>query len=254
MELKNKKVALCLGGGAVLGAFHIGVIKAIEEFDIEISYVSGTSIGSIIGVLYACGKSSKEIEDIALDIKWKDLYTISLSKMGVLSNEKIGDFLSEHLEERKFEDLAKQFGVIAADIATGEKVSLTQGDVKSAVMASSCIPGIFIPVEIEERLLVDGGVIENVPISIAKDFDAEFIIAVDLNTNHKFSKPKNLVEVMINSFNFLATNSTKIQLEEAHLSLNPDLSKYNAISTSQIKDLIDEGYQYTKSKFEKEFS
>ena len=251
MKISNKKIALCLGGGAVLGAFHIGVLKAIEELEIDIEYITGTSIGSIVGVLYACGKSSKEIEKIALDIQWKDLYTISISKMGILSNEKIGDFLESHLDGASFEELQKKFGVVSTDIATGDKIILDSGNVKKAVMASSCIPGVFIPIEIDGKILVDGGVVENVPLSVAKKFNAEFTIAVDLNTNQTHIKPKNILEVLLNSFDILATNSTKIQTKEADILLKPDLANFDAINTSQIPKLIEEGYQYTLKKTKK---
>lgn len=254
VQPKDKKIALCLGGGAVLGSFHIGVLKAIEELNIKISFLAGTSIGAIVGVLYACGKTADEIEQIALNIKWKDLYTLSISKTGILSNKKIGDFLSRHIDEKNFEDLEKKFGVIATDITTGEKVPLFKGNVKQAVMASSCIPGVFIPIKIENKILVDGGLVENVPISIAKKFKADYIIAVDLNTNQAFSQPSNILEILINSFNFLSINSTKMQIKQADLSIKPDLTKFNPIKTKQIEELIQEGYNYSKPILEKEFN
>ncbi|MGB5867218.1 MAG: patatin-like phospholipase family protein [Arcobacteraceae bacterium] len=239
----NKKIALCLGGGGVLGAYHIGVLKAVEELNIKIDFIAGTSIGSIIGALYAAGKSAQQIEEIALHIKWKDFYNLSICKLGLLSNEKIGNLITKETNSKKFKDLIIPFGVVATDISKGEKVILKKGNLQKAVMASSCVPGVFIPVEIQGKLLVDGGIVENVPISVAQEFEAEYIIAVDLNSKHSYTRPKNAIEVLFNSFEFLSNQATSLRLNEANLVLEPNLEKFNSINTKQIKELINKGYK-----------
>lgn len=100
---KNKKIGLALGGGAVLGAAHIGVLRALEEFDISASYIAGTSIGAFVSAFYAFGKRWHEIEKIASDLKWLDVSGISLSRFGLLSNEKLGDLISEHIGDVTFD-------------------------------------------------------------------------------------------------------------------------------------------------------
>lgn len=162
---KNKKIALALGGGSVLGAVHVGILKAFEEHGIEIKALSGTSAGAIVASLYAFGIGAKEIEKIVLEFEWKNLSSLTLSKYGILSNEKIGEMIKRNIGEKNIEDAKIPLSMVAIDITTGEKVVLDKGSVSDAVMASTCVPGIFIPIEIGGRLLVDGGIIENIPLS-----------------------------------------------------------------------------------------
>lgn len=247
-KMKNKKIGLALGGGAVLGAAHIGVLKAIEEKNIEISYISGTSIGSVIAALYAFGKNAKEIEQIAIDINWSDFAILDISKYGLLSNKKIADLILKHIGNVDFKESNIPIKVVATDISSGEKVIIDSGDVGKAIMASSSIPGIFVPVKLENTLLVDGGLVENVPISPLKDFGAEYVIAVDLNSAHSLKAPKDIIEVLLNSFSFALNTSTKIQLQDANLIIRPDLSEFNPLSTDQIKELIKTGYESAKKE------
>jgi NTE family protein len=177
---RKKKIGLALGGGAVLGAAHIGVLKAIEEFNIPISYIAGTSIGAIISAFYAFGKNWEEMAILLKGLNWLDISRISLSQFGLLSNKKLGKLITDNLGDVSFDEACIPLAMIATDITSGEKVVLKSGNVAAAVMASSCIPGIFIPVEIDNRLLVDGELVENVPISPLKDMGANFIISVDL--------------------------------------------------------------------------
>ncbi|MDT8338101.1 MAG: patatin-like phospholipase family protein [Sulfurimonas sp.] len=245
-NLKDKKIGLALGGGAVLGAVHVGVLKALEEEDIKIKAICGTSAGAIVAALYAFGKTPQEIEKIVVEFEWKKLSSLTLSKYGLLSNEKIGEIIKHNIGKKNFEDANIPLGMMATDITTGEKVILNKGSVADAVVASTCIPGIFIPVEIEERLLVDGGIVENVPLSCLKDKDVDFLIGVDLVPERSYKKPENVIEVLYNSFNFLVKINKKAQTKEADLTIKPDLSKYNAVDMSQMKELIDLGYKETK--------
>ena len=244
--LKEKKVGLALGGGAVLGAVHVGVLKALEEKGVKINAICGTSAGAIVAALYAFGKSPQEIENIIVEFEWKKLSSFTFSKYGLLSNEKIGEIIRHNIGEKRFKDAKIPLGMIATDIATGEKVVMDKGAVADAVVASTCIPGIFIPVEIGGRFLVDGGIAENIPLSCLKDKDVDFLIGVDLVPERSYKKPENVIEVLYNSFNFLVRINKKIHSKEADLTIKPDLSEYNAVDMSQIKELIDLGYEETK--------
>ncbi|MFA5454331.1 MAG: patatin-like phospholipase family protein [Sulfurimonas sp.] len=245
-KLTNKTVALALGGGSVLGATHVGVIKALEESKAEIKAISGTSAGAIVATLYAFGKSAKEIEKIILEFEWKNLSSLTLSKFGLLSNEKIGEMIRHNIGDRNIEDATIPLCMIATDITTGEKILLNKGNVAEAVMASTCVPGIFVPVEIEGRILVDGGIVENIPLSCLKGCQTDYKIGVDLVTTQSYRKPSNVIEILYNSFNFLVKTNKKIQTKEADILIKPDLSKFNAIDMSQMKDLIKIGYDETR--------
>jgi NTE family protein len=241
-RLKGKKVGLALGGGAVLGAAHIGVLKALEEKGIRADYVSGTSVGSYIGALYAFGMPWNKIDAIARDLKWLDVSRISISQYGLLSNSKLGDLIEENLGDVTFEQSPVPFAVVATDISNGEEVVLRKGSVAQAVMASTCIPGVVVPVEIEGRLLVDGGVVENVPIAPLKRMGADLIIAVDLNSGRRVEKPQNIIDVLLRSFHFLRKSATRLQTGEADILILPDLTDFNMYDMDQAGDLFDAGY------------
>lgn len=246
-----KKIGLALGGGAVLGAAHIGVIRALEEMDVEISYVTGTSIGAFVGALYAFGYNPKKIEEIALNLSWMDISGLVLFESGLLSNAKLGELLGESLGEKKIEDADIPLAVIATDITNGDKVVLDKGSVAKAVMASTCIPGVFGPVKFEDKLLVDGGIVENIPIDTIKKMGAEYVIGVDLNAIKTYHKPDSILDVIINSFHFTLKAAAKYQTEDADVLITPDLSKFNMVSTDQIKDLIEQGYKDAKQQLGK---
>jgi len=246
----NKNIGLALGGGAVLGAAHIGVLRALNEFNISISYIAGTSIGAFVAAFYAFGKSCEEIREMTKDLNWLDVSEISLSRYGLLSNKKLGEVITEGIGDVDFDQAAVPLAMIATDIATGEKVILREGRVSTAAMASTCLPGIFRPVEIDERLLVDGGIVENVPITPLQEMGADVIIAVDLLAKRTYKKPENIIEVLVNTFNYTLIAATKVQTEAADILIQPDVSSFNMINTNQVNDLIEAGYAEAKTMLE----
>lgn len=241
--MKLKKVGLALGGGGILGAAHIGALKAIEERGIEISYISGTSIGALVGALYAFGKSWEQIYEIASHMTWLDITSISLSKYGLLTNENLAKLIVEEIGNKKLEDSPIPLQMVATNASNGDKVILSKGSVADAVMASTCIPGLFKPVEIDSELLIDGGIVENVPIKTVAKMGAEFVIAVDLNTERSYAKPMNILDVMLNSFNFIMEQSSKFQTERADLLIKPNLSSFNKSDAKQVPSLMSTGYE-----------
>ena len=246
MKLKaDSEIGLALGGGAVLGAVHIGILKAFEEAEIKIKCIAGTSIGSLIAALFAFGKNAQEIEEIVSDQGWLDISSISLNKMSFLSNDKLGRLVSINIDNKSFKDADIPLAIVACDIVTGEKVILTAGDVSDAVMASTCIPGIFKPIEIEDNILVDGGIVENIPISPLKEFGCDIIVGVDL-THVKNIYPKNMIDVMMNTLNITQKSSAQLQSDDADVVITPDLSSFNLVDTNQIPSLIETGYKYAK--------
>jgi len=238
-----KNIGLALGGGAVLGAAHVGVLKALLELDIKIDYISGTSIGAFAASFYAFGKSYEEIEDIALKLKWIDISDLSISKFGLLSNKKLGRLIVKHLGDKNIEDANIPLSLIATDATNGKKVILNKGPLAEAVMASTSIPGIFKPVDIDGKILLDGGIVENVPIDTVKEMGSEFVIGVDLNSKNIYNKPDNILDVLVNSFHFLVQERVKSQTELANLLIEPDLSQFNRTSTKHIDKLIKIGYE-----------
>jgi NTE family protein len=242
-----RKIGLALGGGAVLGAAHIGVLRALEEKKLQIGSITGTSIGAFIAALYAFGISPHEIEEKIADLNWLDAAEFSFSRYGLLSNEKLGDTLKMTLGDVDMENAGIPLAVVATDIGACRKVILKEGSVAKSVMASSCIPGIFIPVELGGRLLVDGGLVENVPISPLKEMGANMVVGVDLNANRKYKKPEDLIDVLANALDLVIDNATRIQMEEADILIAPELSAYNRTDVEMVHDLVKEGYDTAKA-------
>lgn len=177
------KVGLALGSGAARGLTHIGVLKAIEEKEIKISYISGCSIGALIGGAYAAGYSVQEIEKVALQTDWKlmaKLFSPTLSSASLINSGYLYEFLNTLYADKTFEDLKIPFSAITTDILTGKMVVLTTGDLLTAIRASISIPIIFEPVIKGEYRLVDGGLVNPTPVDIVKFMKMDKVIAVNL--------------------------------------------------------------------------
>lgn len=240
----DKKFGMALGGGAALGAAHVGVMKAFIEKDKMPDAISGTSIGSFVGAHIAFGIPMDELEKIALDLDWLDITSFKLSKLGLLSNDKLGKTILNTIGRVNIEDADIPLCFIATDITSGKKVELTEGPLYKAVMASSCLPGIFAPVEWNDMLLVDGFLCENIPVSPLKKMGIHNIVAVDLTTNREYKRPDDIIDVLSNTFDIGLNNMIREQTKGNEVQwIQPSLSAFNRADTSQTKKLIEEGYK-----------
>jgi NTE family protein len=248
----DKKVGLALGGGATLGGAHVGVLRALEETELSIDYIAGTSIGAMVGALYAFGMPVNEIEQIALDLDWPDISGLALSKRGLLNNDEMGKLLDQHLGDVYFEDADIPFAAVTTDISTGEKVILDEGDVSEAVKASTCIPVLFEPIEYNGRLLVDGGLKESVPLSAIQQMGAEYTIGVDLNAHRKYKRPENILDILNNTLEIALKHLANVNSREIDLLIQPNLAEFSRSETKDIDKMISEGYKTAKDMLEKE--
>jgi NTE family protein len=207
---KKLKIGLALGGGGARGLAHIGVIKILEKNNISIDFISGTSMGAMIGSFYASSKDIEKLEKTAKTTDWKKLASLidpSL-KEGIIEGKKVYNFIREQIGDVSFSELSISFSAISTDLKTGKSVMFKQGkDVASAVRASISLPLIFKPVEIGGKILADGGLSMPVPVDAVKDMGADIIIAVDLDTNNL---PNNYKKVDKFSFYKIANNSINI--------------------------------------------
>lgn len=245
-RLPKEGVSVALGGGAVLGAAHIGVLKALDECGVRINRISGTSIGALIAALYAFGKSPDQIAGIVAELDWLAVTSLTLSRYGVLSNQDLGKQVTEVLGQVDIQDARIPLFLMATDLVSGRKVTLSSGQLARAVMASSCIPGVFVPVELDDQLLVDGGLVENVPVSALREAGADFIIGVDLNAGRHYQRPDDIIDVLANAIDIAIDNITRTQVSDAELIIAPELASYSRRDTSRIADLIEEGYRVTR--------
>ena len=180
MSSERKRVGLALGGGGARGMAHVGVIRVLEREGIPIDCIAGTSAGSLVGAVYAGGLRGDRLLDMAMRLRWRDIARFVWPRNGFVSFARLETFLASTLGDLTFDDLELPYAAIAADLATGEQVVLNAGRVAPAVRASCSVPGIVTPIEVEGRLLVDGGVVNNLPISVVRDLGAEVVIAVGL--------------------------------------------------------------------------
>lgn len=194
---KGLKFGLALGSGSARGMAHIGVIQVLEAYHIPIDMIAGTSIGSVVGSIYATGASVKQMKEAALSMKRSKTISLidpTLPHSGLLSGNRIEEILNKiALKDKNFNDLKIPFAAVATDIKTGAKVILNQGSVIKAVRASISIPGIFTPAKYQDYYLVDGGVVDPVPVDVVQKMGADVIIAVSLT--EKSPKP---IVMMVN--------------------------------------------------------
>jgi NTE family protein len=243
-------LGLALSGGAVLGSVHIGVLKALDEAGARVTHLAGTSMGALIASLYAFGLSGVEIEAIAEDLRWPDLTRLAPSKLGFLSQEKLQGALRKHLGDVRLEDAPRPLALVALDISTGEKVVMSRGDVATAATASAAFPGIFIPVEREGRLLVDGGLLENLPLSPLREWGVERIVAVDAYLGMTFHRPGNILELLTNAMRMLLANSARTEVKEGNILITPDLHGFSPTQLKDIPLLVQVGYRAAQERME----
>lgn len=235
------KVGLALGGGAVLGAAHVGVLEVIEDAGIRVDCVAGTSIGALVAALYAYRVPVAEIRRRAEALSWLDFSRPKLSRLGVLTNQRMERVVEDAIGERRIEDADRQLAIVTTDISDGEQVVLRQGDVGRAVVASTCLPGVFEPVRWDEHLLVDGGLSENVPVSPLLAMGCDRIIAVDLLARRGFDEPKDMIDVVSNAIDIAILHASRRASAAADIHIEPDLAGFNARDTDQVPALIERG-------------
>ena len=181
-ELPNK-IGLALGSGSARGWAHIGVIRALKDAGIQLDCVAGTSVGALVGAVYASGNLDS-LEEVVLKLDWKQVvyfFDVVFPKSGLIDGNKVADFVRNHVKEINIEELPLPFSAISTNLATGSEVVIQKGDIIEAVRASISVPGIFTPVRKNGTLLVDGGLVNPVPVSVVRKMGADFVIAIDLN-------------------------------------------------------------------------
>jgi NTE family protein len=237
------RLGLALGGGAVLGFSHLGILQALHEGGIRVHRIAGTSAGALVAALHAFGVGPDRMHELLIPLTWRKVSNFSASSLGLLSNEAIADILRDELGPVRIEDAPIPLAVVSADIHTGETVTLREGPLADAVRASAAIPGIYAPIAIGGRVLVDGGIVANVPVRPLRDMGADVIVAATLGEAMAFQPVRTLVGVLTNAFLIAVYTATRLDLMEGvHVVIKPDLEVYNHWDVRQRDDLIEKGY------------
>jgi NTE family protein len=238
----KRKLGLALGGGGARGLAHIGVLKVLEEEGLAADFVAGTSIGSLIGALYCCGYTWEQLHELARSTDWSDLVTFTVPRLGLVNARKLERLVARLTGGRTIEQLPVPFRAVTVDITAGEVVVLAEGPVSKAVRASASIPGIFEPTRWEGRLLVDGGLLDNVPTGVARDMGADVVLAVNLSGERVQSRPpENILDVLLYSLEILIHGQGQRGTAAADVPVVPDLAGFSYRNLGRLAEMIERG-------------
>ena len=238
---KPAKIALVLGAGASKGFAHIGVLKILESNRIPIHLIVGTSVGSIVGSLYAYGYSAFELQKISFSIEKGDIVDLTIPDNGFIKGEKLEEFVNNMLKKTPMEKLGIPFYAVATDIQNGQEMVFGKGNTGTAVRASCSIPGIFRPVKIGDRMYVDGGVVSPVAVDAARRFGADIVIAVDISTSVEYTLSESTIETILQSLNIMYSKLASIQLCQADVVIRPKVGHIGSSDFSKRHEAILEG-------------
>lgn len=228
IKIPPPRIALVLGGGAAKGFAHIGVIKALEAQGIHPDIVVGTSVGSLVGVLYAAGNDGFALQRIALDLNESIFSDWSLPDRGFLKGEALQEFVNKALQNRPLEKLNRTVAVVAADLQTGEAIAFQRGDAGLAVRASSTVPGVFQPVRINGHEYVDGGLVSPVPVRTARRLGADIVIASDVAARPSLNRIEGTLQILLQTFAIMGSVIAREELAEADVIVKPDIHQLNS--------------------------
>ena len=284
-ETAKPKVGLVLSGGAARGLAHVGVLKALEEQGIHIDAIAGTSMGAVIGGLYASGYKIDELEKLALSIDWQEALSDAPERedvpfrrkqddrdflvkqklsfrddgslglpLGVIQGQNLAllleSLLAHSSDIRDFDKLPIPFRAVATDIVNGEKVVFRKGHLPQVIRASMSIPAVFAPVEINGQLLVDGGMVDNIPVDVAREMGVDIVIVVDIGTPLRGRKQLNTVfDILNQSITLMTRSNSEVQLASLNsddILIQPALASYGATDFGRSLDIINAGYRATQ--------
>jgi NTE family protein len=217
------RVGLALGSGSMHGLAHIGVLREIEDSGLPVQVVAGTSIGAVIGSLWASGYGAREIESLSRGSDWDDVGQLSVTSQGLYSNSGLRGQMEKLHRGRPIEAWPRRFGAVATDIASGERRLLSRGSGAEAVQASAAVPVMFAPVRVDGRALADGALVEPVPVRAARELGADFVIAVDVAYRPYEEATSGLLGFAFQSMHILVNALAAEQLRDADYALRIDV-------------------------------
>jgi NTE family protein len=235
-------VGLALGGGFARGFAHLGVLQVLEQNQIPISHIAGTSVGSILGAAYASGAPLSRIIATCRTLRFRDIARWRVSRLGLASNHRLGDLIEGVFESRQFEELRIPLAVVATDLTSGEPVVFTQGVLVDAIRASCAFPGLFEPVEIGTRCLADGGLVAPVPTVAARQLGATSVIgiSVGMQDGHR-GAPTNIFQVVSRAVNAAQKHQLEIWERQADLVLRPEVQSLAWDDFDRAEEAIEAG-------------
>ena len=241
--MEGLKIGIALSGGTAKSVAHIGVLRALVEHGIRIDYASGTSGGAIVAAFLAAGKTVAELETLGSGMRWHDIARATIPRLGLLSGEKLREFIVDELGDVEFRDLAIPMAVVAADLTANTGRVFTSGKVAIACQASSSIPEFYTPVELEGHILIDGQFSEYVPVAALKSLGDMFAIGVNLGYEKGMKRrPRNAIELIIQLSSFIAQQNAAASERLADFMIRPDVRGFGPLELNKASDIIHRGY------------
>ncbi|BAU27554.1 NTE family protein [Aneurinibacillus soli] len=240
-EGKMPGIGLALGAGGVRGFAHIGVLEVLAAHGIEPAYLAGSSMGSLVAALYASGLTPGMMEKLAVNLKRKHWLDLCVPGMGFVIGEKLREVVKLLTRGRQIEEMERPLAIVATDLRTGERVIFTEGPAYEAVRASASIPGIFVPYQLNGRLLVDGAVVDRVPIEVVRDMGADLTIGVDVALAPSDAPVKSLFDVIFQSVDIMEREIFRHRTVHADIMVRPDVGRFSSTAFTNIEEIVEEG-------------
>lgn len=244
------RIALVLGGGAARGFAHVGVLRVLEQEKIPVDLIVGTSVGSLIGALYAEERNSFELEWTAFKLEKEDLFDYGVMNvvtgMSFAAGERLERWVADKVKAKNIEEMKVPFAAVATDLNWGTRVVLDRGPVAKAVRASSAIPGVFPPVQHMGKILVDGGVVDNIPISVAREKGADLVVAVDISENLGNTNIRNVIDVVLQATNIMFALNVEHSKRGADVLVTPRIGDVTMLDFGQKKRCMQAGIEATR--------
>ena len=244
---KRPGLGLALGGGFARGFAHLGVLQVLEQNHIPISCIAGTSVGSILGAAYASGAPLARIIATCRTLRFRDIGKWHVSRLGLASNHRLGGLMDSVFAARQFEELEIPMAVVATDLNSGDPVMLSHGNLVDAVRASCAFPGLFEPVEIGTRYLVDGGLVAAVPTRAARDLGASFVLGISVGFHDGYrGAPTNIFQVVSRAVSAAQKHQLEVWERHADLVLRPDVGALAWDDFHRADEAIEAGAEATR--------
>jgi len=240
---KPLKVGLALGGGAARGFAHVGVIAVLEEAGFKPALVVGTSAGSLVAALYASGKSSAQLQQTALSMEEVAIadWMLPVFGRGMFRGEALARYVNSLVAGRQIENMAIPLGIVATDLNSGQAMLFQRGDTGTAVRASSAVPAVFVPVKINGREYVDGGLVSPVPVRFARQMGADLVIAVDISSPPEANPADGTLQILLQTFAIMGKSINQYELKDADVLVQPSQAGLKSADFSARQRAIDAG-------------
>jgi NTE family protein len=240
---KPATIAVVLGAGASKGFAHIGVLKVLEAQNIPIHMVVGTSVGSLVGSLYASGKTAFELQGIAMKMERDNIidYDWKIWNGGLIKGEKLENFINVNIQNTPIEKLKIRYYAVATNAATGEEVVFAKGNTGMAVHASCSVPGVFKPLKIGSSTYLDGSVVSPVAVDVARRNGADIVIAVDISGGINTDVPSGIMDTMRKSVDIMYSRIAEYQIKNADIVIRPNMKNIGSTDMNKFNEAIFEG-------------